>query len=207
MNCPRCKKSISPELKVVVDELKAERSHCPYCLEIVSLLPDDAGANGKTNGAELTARRKEIRAQFADRLRNGSSDGRVHCPSCERTLNDSDEQILRDKEYFRCHSCGRDLATVAYQQEVYHEQRWLPVVAALGDLHAEKKCADCCYLGAIAKACQSAFSFMPQSISKPTKAISNVLRRTDWRAPDCAWESCVAVKQYRKTAGEALQVL
>lgn len=207
MNCAGCKHSIRPGLKIVVDDLKMETSHCPYCLEITTPRSEALEVADKTAGAQRLELRKKIRAQFADRLLAASSDGRVHCPLCERALNKADEGMLRNNEHFRCHLCCNDLATIAYQQEAYHEQRWLPVVAALGDLHAEKKCADCCYLAAIAKACQSAFSCMPKRTSKSTNALASILRRTNWRVPDCEWESCSAVKQYRKTAGEGLQVL
>lgn len=207
MDCAGCKHSIRPGLEIVVDELKMERSHCPYCLEISSSQSDPRDAATESLSAQRDERRNKIRGQFADRLLQASGDGKVHCPLCERTLNEIDEGRLRNNEYFRCHLCCRDLATVAYQQEAYHEQRWLPVVAALHDLQAAKKCVDCCYQGAIAKACQGAFSYMPTAASNATQVLASTLRRTEWKTPDCEWESCFAVKQYRKTAGDGLQLL
>ena len=207
MDCTGCRHSIRPGLEIVVDELKTERKHCPYCLDIVSPQSGAQSAAVASLSTQRDQRRKKIRGQFADRLLEASNDGKIHCPSCGRGLNEGDESMLRNDDYFKCHQCCVDLATVAYHQEVYHEQRWLPVVVALGDLHAEPKCTDCCYLGATAKACQTAFSHMPTASSKPTKVVTSILRRTNWRTPDCEWESCFAVKQYRKTAGEGLQVL
>lgn len=209
MECKRCKQSITPGMAISTTgwELNEAFRHCPYCLEII---PSDGEAPQDVSGDVSVKRhemRRGIRTKFVDRLLAESTDGQLHCPICDRKLNKSDELLLRNSEYFKCHECCHDLATYAYKKEVYHDQRWLPAVFALGDLVAEKKCVGCCYFGAIAKACQTAFSWMPETESKPTHQVANMLRRTDWKQPDCDWESCFAVKQYQKLAGEALLLL
>jgi hypothetical protein len=126
---------------------------------------------------------------------------------CEHVLNTVETGLLCDNEYFRCPLCHTDLAALAYQQEAYHEQRWLPVILALGDLCIEKKCRDCCYLAAIAKSCWSAFSWMPSAESKSIQSLARLFQTSPQIIPDCDWQSCLAVKQYQKLAGDGLRIL
>jgi hypothetical protein len=207
MDCTACKNRIAPGLEIIVNDLLRERAHCPYCLEILNTESILSEADIKEVSAKRSEMRQRIREQFADRLIRESSDGQLRCPVCDRRLNGSDEQLLRNGEYYKCHLCGHDLAAVAYRQEAYHEQRWLPVVFALQDQAAGKLCGDCCYAGAVAKACQRAYSWMPESESKPHRFLADILRQPHRSVLDCDWKSCVAVKQYRKLAGEGLLLL
>ena len=206
MECTSCKNTIKGGTEIVVDELLRARAHCPYCLQILPAEPTLTEQNENNGSAERDEMRARVREQFVDRLLQASPDGKLHCPVCEHTLNKTDERLLRNSEYFRCHLCGHDLATVAYRQEVYHEQRWLPVVFALEEQLKEKNCADCCYLGAVAKACQKAYSWMPE-IKNQREQLGRMVRHPYGTAPDCEWESCVVVEQYRKLAGESLLLL
>jgi hypothetical protein len=115
--------------------------------------------------------------------------------------------LLREGEYFKCHLCGHDLAAVAYRQEAFHERRWSPVAFALRDQGAEKSCGDCCYAGAVGRACQKAYSWMPKSETQPHRLLADFLRQPHKSIPDCDWESCLVVTQYRKLAGEGLLLL
>jgi hypothetical protein len=160
--------------------------------------------NGSGKRSEM---RRNVRERFIDRMFEQSHDGKINCPVCAHRLNEVDIHLLKDKEYFKCHLCGHDLAAFSYRQEAYHEQRWLPVVYALSDLIAEKKCCDCSHMAAIAKACQKAFSWTPKSETKIHEQLTRILRHSGWKEPSCDWESCVVVKQYRKTAGEGLLLL
>jgi len=207
MVCSNCKNAITPGSEIVVDEILRERAHCPYCLQILTSEPSSTEvreADGSTKREEMRAR---ARAQFLERLLKTSADGRLRCPVCEHRLNKVDEQLLRNNNCFRCHLCGHDLASLAYRQEVYHEQRWLPVVFALRNHLVEPECADCCYAGAIAKACQKAYSWMPKLESRYREELIRIVRRPHGNIPDCDPESCVAVRQYRKLAGEILLLL
>lgn len=201
MECINCKNAITPGTEIVVDELLADRAHCPYCLQIVPAEPSLTEQTDDRRYAHRDEMRAKVRAQFVDRLLQVSADGKLHCPVCDHTLNETDQQLLRNSEYFRCHLCGHDLATVAYRQELYHEQRWLPVVFALQDQSKEEDCADCCYAGAIAEACLKAYSWMPKT-NKYRGQITRIACRPHLTIPDCDWESCVAVVQYRKLAGK-----
>jgi hypothetical protein len=207
MECINCGNAITPGTEIVVDEILREMAHCPYCLQILAPEPALTGQKKDNEAAKRDEMRAKVRKQFVDRLLKASPDGQLHCPVCEHTLNQTDEQLLRDSEYFRCHLCGHDLATVAYRQEVYHEQRWLPVVFTLQDLLKEESCTDCCYVGAIAKACQKAYSWMPKTQSKHREQLARIARQPHRNVPDCDLESCVAVAQYRKLAGEGLLLL
>lgn len=207
MECKACKNTITPGIEITEDELSRERAHCPYCLQILS--SENAESDPEKDQATIKRdeKRKQVRNRFVDRLLEASSDRRLRCPVCEHRLNESDELLLRNGDYFKCHLCGHDLATVAYRQEAYHQQRWLPVVFAVRNQWPEEECQDCCYVGAIASACQKAFSWMPKSESEPRGQLASILRRPHKKVPNCDWESCVAVKQYRKLAGDGLLLL
>ena len=131
-----------------------------------------------------------------DRLLEGSPTGELNCPVCEHSLNKNDEMLLRNQDHFRCHQCAHDLATVAYRREAYDQQRWLPVLYALGDLKAEEKCRRCSYLGAIAEACNRACSWTPtsQNYSKHSQLLRSLLSQSDWALPegDCR-TSCIGI--------------
>jgi hypothetical protein len=174
---------------------------------VESEIPDDD--QNAVSVRRFTMRRM-AREQFVDRLLNASVDGRLLCPVCFHPLNKNDEIILRNSECFKCHKCCHDLATVAYRRDAYQEQRWLPVIHALGDLKAEKSCANCSYLGAMAKACQRALSWMdmPQSYSKHSRLVGTLLAQSNWVVADeeC-YSSCFGVQQYRALAGEGLILL
>lgn len=206
MICANCERPIRPGLVITIDAFKTERSHCPYCLAILPTQSSSLGAAAQAFLAGRQDRRRSIRERFVDRLIEASSEGALHCPLCDRALNQSDENLLRNDECFRCHLCCSDLAAVAYQQEAYHAQRWLPVEAALADLMEEKKCENCRYLAAMTKACLTAASHTPKATSRPAM-LALILRRTAWDTPVCDWESCFAVRQYGKTAGDGLQLL
>ena len=206
MECVGCKQEITPGMEIMVDELSRERAHCPYCLQILpseARLPRQHESHGSARRDEMRA---EVREQFVDRLLEASPDGKLRCPVCEHTLNEVDERQLRTNAYFRCHLCGHDLATVAYRQEVYHNQRWLPVAVALEEQLSEKNCADCCYLGAIAKECWKSYSCMPATNSYSVQ-LSRMVRHRYTTVPDCDLELCPAITQYRKLAGESLLLL
>ncbi len=183
MGCDYCIYSIKSGREIFTDDYDEERIHCPYCLDIISSQSSSMKGTRDALPAGREERRKKVRAQFADRLIKASGDGRLRCPFCEWILNATDENILRNNEHYKCHFCRHDLATVAYQQEAYHEQRWLPVIAALGDLYREKKCLECCYLAAMAKACLRAFSAMPKHDASVTHLPSEILKRRRWSVP------------------------
>ncbi len=207
MECNACNNTITPGMEIMVDELSRDRAHCPYCLQILGSEPMSFDREKDKVWGKRDEMRRKIRDRFVNRLLEASPDGRLRCPVCEHSLNESDELLLRNSEYFKCHLCGHDLATVAYRQEAYHPQRWLPVVFAIRNHWTEKKCEGCCYAGAIATACQKAFSWMPRSESEPRGQIARMLRWPHEKIPNCDWESCVAVKQYRKLAGNGLLLL
>ena len=212
MNCPNCHYSITPGMEISLDPLKEETSQCPICLHVLPREEaDDPPEEQRRNvSVKRFTMRRRVREQFVDRLLRVSTDGNIRCPECNHSLNKGDQILIRNTEYFKCHRCGHDFATIAYRREVYHEQRWLPVVHALGDLRAEKKCVSCRYLGAMAKACQRAFSWMPgiQSYSKHSKLISTLLAQPEWVLPDDeCYSSCVGVRQYRALAAEGLFLL
>lgn len=207
MDCPNCHYLVAPDLKI---SLQSGLQHCPYCLHLLPDEEDPGSAETGLNGVSVKrfALRRRVREQLADRMIKLSHDRRPACPVCDRRLNKSDEILLRNTEYFRCHSCGHDLASYAYRQEAYHQQRWLPVLYALADLRAEHRCADCCYLGAMARSCQLALSWMPTAPSKHGELVRATLARAEWNLPegDCL-ATCGAVDQYRKLAGEGLALL
>lgn len=208
MVCNNCEQTITPGMEIMIEALSTESAHCPYCLQILS--NGSTSSASEMSGSQSAAReemRRKTREQFVDRWRENSPDDSLHCPLCEHKLNRNDEVLLRNSEHFKCHLCGHDLATEAYRQEVYHEQRWLPVLFALTDLQAETPCRECCYLGAMARACQKAFSWMPQANSGHQKQLVGMLSRPKWKTPSCDWEACTAVQQYRTTAGDALLLM
>jgi hypothetical protein len=206
MECIGCKQKIKAGMEIIVDELTRERAHCPYCLQILPAGASSIRQNENNGSAKRDEMRARVREEFVDRLLEASPDGKLHCPVCEHILNEVDERQLRTNAYFRCHLCGHDLATVAYRQEVYHEQRWLPVVVALEEQLKENNCADCCYLGAIAKACQKSYSWMPTT-NKHSVQLNRMVRHRYQAVPDCDMELCAAITQYRKLAGESLLLL
>jgi transposase-like protein len=195
-------------MEIVIDAFLSESTHCPYCLQILTNGSSASAAdNPGTLSTDRAEKRRKIREMYIDRWSESSSDGSLHCPLCEHKLNRNDITLLRDQEHFKCHLCGHDLATEAYRQEAYHEQRWLPVLYALTELQSESQCRECCYLGAMARACQSAFSWMPRANSGHQRQLTKLLSRLRWKKPGCDWESCAAVQQYRTTAGEALLLM
>jgi hypothetical protein len=217
MECPGCHYLITPGTSITLQPERAGRSLCPYCLHLLPEVdevidPDSTEASGHDHGHDISVERftlrRRSREQLADRLIKTSHDGRPACPICGHRLNKSDEILLRNTDCFRCHSCGRDLATYAYQKDAYHEQRWLPVIYALADLKDDAKCAGCCYLGAMARSCQEALSWMPGAPSKHSSLVKSILARTEWQVPDgdCL-PTCGAIAQYRKLAGEGLILL
>ena len=206
MECKSCKNVITPGMEIVIDELSREWVRCPYCLQ--PLKPETTSPGNGKEGADIREKmRRDVREKFVGRLVRQSLDGKLQCPVCSHDLNKNDEHQLIEEEHFKCPLCRHDLATYAYREVSYHEQRWLPVAYALLNVLEEKKCADCCYAGAIAKACQKAFSWMPGTDSSPNDELNKILRHFKWEEPACDWESCVAVKQYRKLAGEGLLLL
>ena len=209
MECKKCKQSISPGMDISVPggQLQVAFRHCPYCLDILSSEIESTKDTISDVSVARHERRRETRAAFVDRLLAQSTDGTLRCPLCDHRLNKSDELILRNSEYFKCHFCCHDLATVAYRQEAYQEERWLPLVSALRELKAEKECPGCSYFGAIAKACQNAFSWMPGIASEPASQVAAMLRRSNWRVSECDVSSCVAVNKYQNFVGDALQML
>jgi len=206
MECNSCKNTITSGMEIVVNEQSGEQVHCPHCFQL--LKPETMSQEIENNGSDKRSEmRRKVRTQFIDRLVEQSHNRQVQCPVCEHGLNKIDLHLLKDGEHFRCHLCSYDLAAFAYREEAYHEQRWYPVVHALLDLMVEKECNDCGHLAAIAKACQKAFSWMPKSEFKFYNQLNRILRHSEWKEPACDWESCVAVRQYRKTAGEGLLLL
>jgi ribosomal protein L37AE/L43A len=210
MMCSGCRHLVTPGTSISLDGAPDDRGHCPYCLKL--LAPADASAEPADDDGDVSVKRftmrRRVRELFADRLVKLAHDGSPQCPVCGHRLGKSDEILLRNTEYFRCHSCGHDLANLAYRQEAYHEQRWLPVVYVLADLRADEKCAGCRYLGAMARSCQLAFSNMPHAPHKLRGLFPSLLARLEWRTPDddCL-SGCAAVTQYRKTAGAGLILL
>lgn len=206
MECSNCRNPIKAGTEIVVDEVLRERVHCPFCLHILPAEPTLTEQNKGNGCAKREGMRKRIREEFVDHLLETSPDGKLHCPVCEHLLNEIDEGLLRNSPYFRCHLCGHDLATVAYRQEIYQEQHWLPVIGALEYQLKEKNCADCCYLGAIAKAWQRSYSWMPE-IKNHREKLSRMVRHPYQSVPDCDLDACAAIKQYRKMAEESLMLL
>jgi hypothetical protein len=201
-------------MALVLDPLRGTMSHCPYCLETIGEASEneegtpETGQHRENVSVKRFTLRRRVREQFVDRLIKESTDGAVHCPSCDRSLNTSDQIQLRSTEYFRCHTCGRDLASMAYSQECYNEQRWLPVIFALNDLRADPHCASCRYLGAMAKACQNALSWIPKSYAKQSNLLASLLSQGDWMLPQTECRStCFAIKQYQTLANEGLILL
>ncbi len=184
-----------------------EIRHCPRCLAVLG--DDDDGhqpaAPGEGEPDQLDSMRRRIRDQFVDRL---ARSGRVACPHCSRPLDPTQVARLRADDHFHCPGCGLDLAAHAYQQEVYGEQRWLPIIYALGDLAGDLTCARCSVLGAIAGACSDALSHIPKFLPEQHRMLGTMLARADWRPPEPACrETCVAIKQYQSTVGHPLLLL
>jgi ribosomal protein L37AE/L43A len=218
MRCNHCRSTITPGLELTADPFQDDASvHCPYCLHILAsrrpgATPSAAAEQQEDDDGDIsvqrTTLRRQARDQLADRLTQVAADGKPHCPVCARALNRSDELLLRSSDHFRCHHCGHDLATIAYRHHAYAEQRWLQVVHALGDLRHQQQCRDCTYLGAMAKACQRAFSWIPTASSDHNHLLADLLSRSEWSKPDCDWESsCLAARQYRTIAADGLRLL
>lgn len=212
MECRQCLHPIVSGMELVLDPLSNTKIHCPFCLEVIEDPSDEELQELQVDQKDVSVKRftlrRRIREQFVDRLMRESADRSAHCPSCERKLNTNDQILLRNTEYFRCHTCGHDLAALAYLQECYNEQRWLPVIYALNDLRADAKCAACRYLGAMAKACQEALSWIPKPYAKQSNLLQSLLARTEWALPEgeCRF-TCFAIKQYRTSAKEGLILL
>jgi hypothetical protein len=149
-----------------------------------------------------------VRERFVKRLLETSGDGTLHCPVCDHGLSKDDASLLRSGPHFRCHLCCHDLATFAYREDAFNPQRWLPVVGALADLGGDSPWMQSKYIGAIAAACQMAFSNMATYQVKPHALLAIIRRRSEWRPSDPAdWASNIAVQQYRRTAGAGLLLL
>lgn len=208
MQCTSCSHTVTPGAEITIDAMVGGASHCPYCLELFAKGPQET-TNGsqRKDDNERREMRRRARERFLSRLIESSEDKAALCPVCQAPLSDNDQRRMLSETAFRCGFCSHDLASLAYRKEAFHEQRWLPVAFALGDVADATGCRDCAYLGAMARACQSAFSWMPQASLKPQRNIAAILARTDWKMPDCDWQSCVAVKQYRKLAPEGLLLL
>jgi hypothetical protein len=212
MECRQCLHAITSGMELVLDPLHGAMTHCPYCLEVIEGSDDEESRDLQTKQKNVSVKRftlrRRIREQFVDRLTRESADGSAHCPSCDRMLNTSDQILLRNTESFKCHTCGHDLASMAYRQECYNEQRWLPVIYALNDLRADPDCAGCRYFGAMARACQEALSWIPKSYAKQGNLLKTILARTEWTLPEGECRStCFAIKQYRTSAKEGLILL
>ncbi len=213
MQCSRCNSDVTPglELRLVPDAARA--AHCPYCLtDLPHRQPGTAcGSALGRHGREATlraTRRRELRDRFVARLHNISCSTGVRCPICNQGLNDNDEALLRERDHFRCHRCGHDLAYLAYRQHAYDEENWQPLLSALADQQAEPRCRDCRYLGAIAKAAEAALAGGVHTTLNRHHLLASVLGRFDWEQPECSWEKdCELVELYRSTAGEALRLL
>ncbi|MBI4701807.1 MAG: hypothetical protein HY744_11730 [Deltaproteobacteria bacterium] len=212
MQCSSCQHVITPGLEIACSTTGTGLRHCPYCLAVMPGAESAEARCAAQGGDDVSVgrleRRRSVRGQFVDRLLQGSVDGVLHCPVCEQRLNKNDELLLRSGDYFRCPNCAHDLATVAYREVAYDESRWLPVLVALADFKAQPKCAGCAYLGAVARSCQQALSWIPKSLPAQQRLLSATLARSDWRLPDCDWsKACMAVQQYRNHAAEGLALL
>ncbi len=206
MVCKSCRNTITPGMEIVVDELSREWAHCPYCLHLfkTETMSPEVESNGTARRDEM---RRNVRKRFVARLTEQSRDGRLNCPVCSHNLNKNDEQLLLNNEHFKCPLCSYDLAAFAYREDAYHEQRWVPVVYTLSDLLEKKECEGCSHFRAAAKACQKAFSWMPGLERKIQSQLKGLSHHSAGEETSCNWESCVAIKQYRKLAGEGLLLL
>jgi len=206
MECRSCGNEITPGLEIIIDELSGGDVHCPYCLRALNPGSGSPEGNGDCPGQRAEMRRK-VREQFMERLAARSGNGEVPCPFCSHPLNRNERRRLLEEDHYRCSVCGRDLAVQACREDAYHAQRWLPVIYALDDLLQDDGCRSCSHIRVIARACQKALSWMPGTEMGLHGRVSGILRRARWDTPDCDPESCVAVRQYRKLAGEGLLLL
>lgn len=211
MQCSSCNSAVTPGLEVRLHAHSSRSTHCPYCLSsLPEELTEDSTGSVLDNGtaSERSARRQDLRHGFVRRLHDASPDGSLQCPVCTRQLNPNDEELWRDRDHFRCHRCGYDLAYLSYRQHVYDETRWQPLLSALADLQREERCQHCRYLGAVAKATEAALSLGVHTSTNRHHLLQSVLTRAAWEEPECDWEDdCKLVELYRSTAGEALRVL
>jgi uncharacterized protein YbaR (Trm112 family)/DNA-directed RNA polymerase subunit RPC12/RpoP len=206
MNCSNCKHSITPGMeikRVDLDEDADATSHCPYCLHPLQ---------GSTEGADLSVERltlrREIRQRFVDTLLAKSTDGRVRCPVCEHRLGSESVLMLRSCEQFVCPVCSHDLIAEATRREVYAIERWQPVINALADEKSDECCANCSVLGAAARSCQLALSWIPGELGKQNKLLATLVRHPDQRPPeaDCL-RSCKLARHYQEQVGKLLLAL
>lgn len=210
MYCHHCNSSITPGTEIAVGPYEKALLHCPYCLRSLSDSSTDAAlqAEPEAIAAKREEARKLARLELLESLRKSSADGQVHCPICERTLNQNDQSLLASHDNFRCHLCGHDLATYAYRQKAHDDQRWLPVIYGLADVKAEPKCTGCSLAGALARACQNTLSCTPKYYPVQSNLLVNLLARTDWKQPDEECEkTCFAAAQYRANVGDLMKLL
>jgi hypothetical protein len=207
MTCSHCRHSITPGLeikKISLDEDGDTTLHCPYCLHP---LPQ-----GHSESAELSVDRhtlrREIRERFVDQLLGKSTHNRIQCPICEHRLGSESVFMLKSCDQFICQGCARDLVAEAYRREVYDLARWQPVINALADERASEMCVNCSVLGAAARSCQSALSWIPGNLGRQTKLLATLVRHPDQHPPDAeCLGSCNLVQHYREQVGRLLLVL
>jgi len=193
-------------MEIVLDEISREMVHCPYCLQVLDSESDEPEPS-EDSVRMREGMRRSVRKRFLSRLEESLPDGKAGCPICGYAFSVCDQSAFLNNDYFQCHFCGHDLAHHAYRSEAFHDQRWLPVVWALIEFQEATDCRDCRWFGAIAKACQKAFSWAPSSHSRAQFLLRRWVRHSTWSQPECDWESCVVVKQYRKLAGKGLLLL
>ena len=185
MDCPDCSNTIRQGMEISLANGGADLRHCPYCL---SVLPGRASRTLEPSWSEW--RNVRVEAWAGD------------------PVIKNDELALRYGHCFRCHHCCRDLAQLAYREEAYREERWLPVIAAVDASASDSRCVDCVYLGAVSTACQQALSCMPRPHPVQAKLLEALLVRSSWRLPQCDWSgSCDAVRQYRLRAAQGVALL
>ena len=184
-----------------------ELLHCPYCVGVVrqrSLLTLDRLEEFRRElSISCFMERRKARERLVATLCQESRG--PWCSRCHQRWDDDDLLRIRHTEQFRCARCGHDPAAEEYLREAYAEHRWLSVIPAIQEHMGQ--CGECCYLGAITRACTDALSRMGTSI-KQEKLLKLLLAGTGWHKPepDCH-ATCNAVRQYTLLAGAGMLLL
>lgn len=204
--CNTCHYPVDPGQEISLDA-SDKWLHCPYCAGKLfgkSTQSDDRLEEyRRERNIRCFMDRRKVREGLVQRLRQEPRG--MRCSMCHHPISEDDLLLLRHAETYRCQRCGFDPAHAEYQKEAFTEQRWLSIVPLFQETMAE--CGDCCYLGAIARACLDAFSRM-SSDSEQADPLKQFLAREDWRTPetDCQM-SCAAVQQYMSQPGEGMLLL
>lgn len=207
MICETCHYPVDPGQEIRIDGVSDNWLHCPYCVGVLAQKTRFGADRIEVQSRELSIwcfmERRKVRERLVDKLTSDAKGAR--CSMCHQPLSENDLLMIRHTEAFRCPGCGHDLSDAAYREEAYSEHRWLSVIPAIQDRMGE--CGQCCYLGAMARACLDAYSRMSVT-SKQEGLLKLLLEGKDWSPPetDC-YSSCNAVHQYIALPGAGMVLL